>query len=429
MRDERKSLRTDDLGAQDEVDARKKLDAIIVGAGVAGLSIARELAIRGMSVAIVERSASGAESSHAAAGLLAPQAEADRDDDLFRLLCASRDFYADFAVTLRRETGVDIELDATGTLYVAVSERDEREIEKRFAWQRAAGFRVERLSTAAVRRTEPNISDGVRLALRFPHDTQVENRRLVRALLHALENLSVPIYENVSVERLRLAKDGEWSVETSAGSFRGQRVIVAAGAWASRLPIEFAESDRAARDIFRPDSFNRANGIEPVRGQMLCFRTDGKFLRHVVYSPRVYFVPRRDGRLLVGATVERAGFDKSVTAGGIHQLMSDALEVSDALRELRFSEAWAGLRPFAAHGQPVIGEAGRGLFYAAGYYRNGILIAPFVARLLAAQICGDADEANHLLQPFTPDAHSQNNIAVTDNITEPDEIAELAHAS
>src|ERR1044072_211280 len=155
-------------------------DVVIVGGGVIGLAIARGLALRGVrDVCLIERATLGTEASFAAAGMLLPQVEADADDDFFKIACRSRDLYPSFAAALRAETGVDVELDTTGTLYLALNEHDHAEIEKRYRWQTDAGLAIEMLSATAARELEPCISESVFGALRFPNDIQVENRRLL----------------------------------------------------------------------------------------------------------------------------------------------------------------------------------------------------------------------------------------------------------
>src|SRR5438270_11901621 len=178
-------------------------DVAVVGGGVAGLSAAREMARRGLSVVIIESGLPGA-ASHAAAGMLAPQAEANASDELFELLCASREMYPDFAEALREESGVDIELDRTGTLYLALNEEDEEEIGRRFAWQSRAGLEVERLSAAEARGLEPRASARVRAALRFPRDWQVESRLLVKALAAAAEHYGARLLTKTAASGVRV---------------------------------------------------------------------------------------------------------------------------------------------------------------------------------------------------------------------------------
>jgi glycine oxidase len=365
-------------------------EVVIIGGGVIGLSIARALALRGVSdVMLIERASLGAEASYAAGGILAPQAEADGDDDFFRLVCQSRDMYPAFAAALREETGTDIELDTTGTLYVAFTEHDQEEIEKRYGWQTRAGLVVEKLNAEDVRRLEPCVSDTVRVGLRFPFDIQVENRRLLAALIAATERLGIRSIANTNVESVRIEHGRVAGVETSRGFVSTRRVVVAAGSWTSFITA----SDTALPPV----------RIEPVRGQMVCFETNPRIARHVLYSPRGYLVPRVDGRLLAGSTSEHAGFEKRVTAKGLHSILSHAMEIAPAISSLPVTSTWAGLRPRAEDDLPVLGPCAEieGLFYATGHYRNGILLAPLTGELIAEAIAGNVH--SDLLSPFAPD--------------------------
>ncbi|HJU55206.1 MAG TPA: glycine oxidase ThiO, partial [Pyrinomonadaceae bacterium] len=326
--------------------------AVVVGGGVIGLAVARALAVRGVErVTLVERARLGAEASYAAGGMLAPQAEADAADAFFDLACAARDLYPRFAETLREETGTDVELERTGTLYLAFTERDEEEIEHRYLWQRRARMTVERLSADEARRLEPCISEAVRGALRFPLDVQVENRRLVAALSHAAEKRGVRLLTETLVSSLITERGRVQGVETSRGLISAPVVVLAAGAWTSFL----SPADKGTPQV----------GIEPVRGQMLCFETNPRIARHVIYSPRGYVVPRLDGRLLAGSTTEHAGFSKRVTAAGLHQIAAHAMEIAPMVADLPLVDSWAGLRPRAADDWPIIGAASEvsGLFY------------------------------------------------------------------
>jgi glycine oxidase len=342
---------------------------------VIGLAVARELRLRGAGqVALIERGRLGSEASHAAAGMLAPQAEADRADPFFELACASRDLYPAFADELREETGTDIELERTGTLYLAFTSSDEAELEHRYNWQRRAGLAVERLSAEEARRHEPCISSSLRGALRFPLDVQVENRRLIAALSNSVLKQGVRLLTETHVKSLLQERGRIRGVETSRGLVHAPVVVVATGAWTSFLGV----SDKRVRPV----------SIEPVRGQMLCFESNPRLARHVIYSPRGYLVPRLDGRLLAGTTTEQAGFEKRVTGEGLNAITSHALEIAPAVGGLSLLDSWAGLRPRAEDGWPVIGECAelRGLFYATGHYRNGILLAPQTGVLLADEI-------------------------------------------
>lgn len=365
-------------------------DAVIVGGGVIGLTIARALCRRGMPrVALVERAQPGMEASYAAAGMLAPQVEADRADDFLKLSSASRDLYPSFADALREETGIDIELERTGTLLLAFNEKDEAEALHRYDWQSRAGLSVEHLTQDEVRKLEPSISPDVRSALRFPRDWQVENRRLVAALAYAVDKLGVRLLTQTPAESLRMEHGRVTGVETSRGLISAPIVIIANGAWASSI---------TAMDKRVP-----AVRIEPVRGQMLCFEAGRGFARHVIYSPRGYIVPRLDNRLLAGSTSEHAGFDKQVTDDGRRAIITQAVEIAPAVGQLPLLETWAGLRPRAEDDLPVLGMSAeiKGLCYATGHYRNGILLAPITGELIAEEVLGNGTASQ--LSAFSPE--------------------------
>jgi glycine oxidase len=379
------------MGNQEGFGSRETADAVVVGGGVIGLAVARALVRRSPSrVMVIERARPGAEASFAAAGMLAAQAEADRADAFLELACASRDLYPAFAEALREETGIDIELDRTGTLYLALTEEDEEEIEHRYRWQARSNLAVERLSREEALRLEPCISADVLGALRFPLDAQVENRRLVAALASAIERYGVRLVTGTHVESLIIERGRIAGIETARGRVYAPVVVVAGGAWASL--IASPEKTRVPR-----------LRIEPVRGQMLCFEALHRPFNHVIYSPRGYIVPRRDGRLLAGSTTEHAGFDKRVTGRGVNAISAHALEIAPLVGELAMVDAWAGLRPRAEDDLPVIGGCAEvpGLFYAAGHYRNGILLAPITGELIAESIVDGI--ASPLLNAFSPD--------------------------
>ena len=371
------------------LNSDKTADVVVVGGGVIGLSVARALARKQVgSVLLVERGELGREASFAAAGMLAPQAEANVDDAFFQLCCRSRDLYPTFAAQLLEETGLDVELDQTGTLYCAFSEHDRKEIEKRFEWQRELGLSVEQLTPRQARELEPNLSETVLAALKFPEDTQIENRQLLRALIAANEKLDVKSCARTIVESLRIEAGKIAGVSTSKGFVSTRNVVIASGAWSSLIKIGTAVPQIR---------------IEPVRGQMICFVAQPVLARHVIYSPRGYLVPRRDGRLLAGSTTEEAGFAKEVTARGLESIRDHAREIAPSVAGLELVDSWAGLRPRAADELPVLGKTGEtdGLFFATGHYRNGILLAPLTGELIAALIADNVVAAE--LQTFTPD--------------------------
>ena len=361
-------------------------DVVVIGGGIIGLTIARALALRGVSdVCLIERGALGKEASFAAAGMLLPQAEADAGDDFFALACRSRDLYPSFAAALLEETGIDIELDITGTLYLALTKHDLEEIENRYDWQTRAGLPVEILSAADARDLEPCISHSTLGALRFPKDVQVENRRLLNALANSVNKLGPTILTETNIDALIVDMNRVKGVQTSRGVISCATAVIAAGTWSNSIQ-------------HTPQMLS----IEPVRGQMVCLEAKPQLTRHVIYSPRGYIVPRQDGRLLAGSTSENAGFAKHVTAGGISSILEHANEISPAVSGLPIIDTWAGLRPRSSDGLPVLGPCDEidGLFYATGHYRNGILLAPLTGELISDAIVAGA--ASPLLVPFRP---------------------------
>jgi glycine oxidase len=364
---------------------KSSCEVVVIGGGVIGLTIARALALRGVrDVCLIERARLGTEASFAAAGMLLPQVEAATKDDFFTLACRSRDLYASFAAALHEETGIDVELDTTGTLYLALNSTDQEEIEKGYYFQSRAGLAIELLSTSAARALEPCISESITGALLFPQDIQVENRRLLNALANSVSNLGVNVLTGTNVDSLVIEGNRLTGVQTSSGAITCPTAVVAAGTWSS---------------FVKHTSFS----IEPVRGQMVCLEAKPQLTRHVIFSRRGYIVPRRDGRLLAGSTSENAGFDKSVTAGGINKILQNAHEISPAISDLPIVDTWAGLRPRAADGLPVLGPCVEidGLFYATGHYRNGILLAPITGELISEAIVEGV--ASPLLAPFSPE--------------------------
>lgn len=371
------------------MNLRDKSDVLIIGGGVIGLSLARELRKKGVGkVTVVERGELGREASFAAAGMLAPQAETDCEDEFFRFCSESNDLYPEFAAELLDETGIDIELDRSGTLYLAFTETDSADIRKRYDWQKGAGMAVEHLTAEDTRKAEPFVSPDVRASLYFPNDGQVENRKLMQALRLYASRRGIVIIEGTEVTELLTDRRAVTGVSTAKGTLSAGTVVLATGAWTSLIKL-----GPGAVPV----------KIKPIKGQMITFQTAKRLFQRVIYSPRGYLVPRADGRVLAGATVEDAGFDKETTGGGIDFLRETAVQISPSLDSLEISEKWAGLRPFAADGLPVLGEiAGyENLLAATAHYRNGILLAPLTAKILAEKITGDGSSG--YLEFFRPD--------------------------
>ncbi len=339
---------------------------LIIGGGVIGLSIARNLSKKGIKrITILERGEVGKEASHAAAGMLAPHAEAEKLDDFFNLCSESLSLYPQFSEELFDETGINIELDKSGTLYLAFTENDSIEINKRYDWQKQNGLKVEYLSAQEVRKLEPFVSPDVREGLFFPNDWQVENRKLVVALHKFCELNNVEIIENAEVTNL-----SKNVAETADKKYDFDIVILANGAWLSLIKTN---------DFALPD-------VRPVRGQMISFKTAKRVFSKVIYSPRGYIVPRKNGKIIAGASVEDIGFDNRTSDFEIEKIMENTFEISPSLSNLSVSEKWSGLRPCSPDNLPFLGEISDNVFIAAAHYRNGILLAPKTAELIAETI-------------------------------------------
>ena len=363
-------------------------DIVIVGGGVIGLSIARQLHKRGAGkISVVDAGICGREASWAAGGMLAPQAETDETGPFFDLCSRSRDLYPSLADELLDETGIDIELDRAGTLYLVFDEADSLTVRDRFDRQKAAGLTVELMDTQSVRTAEPHISPTVQEALYFVGDWQVDNRKLCVALQRYCEINGIEIIENTQVSEVISEEGKAVGIKTVSGSIAASEIVVAAGAWTSHILIG---SGAVTVDV------------EPVLGQMIAIGGETRVFQRVMYCRDGYIVPRRDGRVLAGSTTEKSGFQRKTTDTAAATIFSMACRIAPGLAQMAIDDHWCGLRPRAADGFPVIGriEEISGLFVATAHYRNGILLAPVTAALAAESIMGG--ESSSYLAIFGP---------------------------
>jgi glycine oxidase len=366
---------------------RNKPRVVIIGAGVIGLGIAWRLAPRA-AVTVFDRGKAGAGASHAAAGMLAACCEAEPGEEA--LVALGRDSqrrWHSFAEELGRATGIDVELRREGTLVLALTADDQATIAHHLEFQRQLDLPLEWLSAAATRAREPRLAGKIAGALFSPEDHQVDNRKLAHALRIAAERSGVEIREHQPVKELLVQGGQARGVVLDDGtSVPADIVVLAAGA--------------RSRGIggLPPD---RRPPVRPIKGQMLSLRMDpaAPLLSHVLWAPGVYLVPRRDGRLIVGATVEEKGFDDTITAGGLLTLLEAAWRAIPAVEELPVDEIWVGHRPGSRDDAPILGPGPLdGLFYATGHHRNGILLAPVTADAMARLILDDVVEP--AIKPF-----------------------------
>ena len=364
-----------------------KTDVVIVGAGVIGLAIAHELLCRGTRVTLVDPGQPGRGASWASAGVLAPQGALPWYRPYLDLCLASRDLFADWSAHLLEETGIDVEYRTDGGLQVAFDDEESEELVQRYRHQQELGLPVERLTAQEVRALEPMLSPETRSGLLFEGMHQVENRRLVQALVAAVKGRGGEFRIGNPVIDLIIRRDRAAGVVLPGERIGAGRVVIAAGAWSGLLN-------------WIP---GQPPPVQPVRGQIVCVDGSGLTpLRRVIYGLGQYLVPRRDGRVLLGATVEKAGFDATVTAGGLSAVMKEGLRMAPGLAGAPVVETWAGLRPMSKDGKPILGPSNlERLVLATGHYRNGILLAPVTGRLIANYLSTGAVPA--AMAPFLLD--------------------------
>lgn len=358
-------------------------DVVVVGGGVMGCALARRLAGRGLGVVVLERAIPGAEASSAAGGILAPHAEAGGPGPLLDAGRASLARYPAFADALREASGIDVAFRRCGVVHAAFDDAGVALHDAMVAGLAAAGAAVERIDAAAATTRWPWLGRA-RDALWLGDEAVVDNRRLVEALRVAAERAGARFLTGHTVHGVALAGDRAVGVDTDRGRVAGGAVVLCAGAWTSRVP-------EAAR-----------LGIRPIRGQMLAVKAPSPPFSPVVFAAgRGYLVPRDDGRVLVGSTAEDVGFDKAVTPAGLRHLGALVETVAPTLADAPVVEVWSGFRPCSPDGLPAIGRLGPdGLWVASGHHRNGILLTPITADLLAARLLGEPPPIDD--RPFDP---------------------------
>jgi len=368
------------------MDRQGPTDVIIVGGGVIGCSIAYYLAREGVKVTVLDKGEIGGEASRAAAGMLAPLAEVEEDGPFQALALAGLRLFPHLSEALEQECGVDIEYLRSGILRVALTEEQAEHL-KGFAHRRSSpGLELHWLEPDELRALEPGLSPEIRGALYSPEEHQVNADQLVQALARAAAARGAVLRQDTRVMRLLGRGMRVTGVRIPDGTLSAGHVVLAAGAWTAKV----AQGIGVDLPVF------------PVRGQMIALLASRSALRHIVWGEEGYLVPKANGLIFAGATVERVGFRNNVTVRGLRGLKRMAESLLPRLADLDAVDAWAGFRPGSADGLPILGPVPgwEGLSVACGHFRNGILLAPITGQLIARSIFdGSSDEA---LAPFSP---------------------------
>lgn len=342
---------------------------IIIGGGIIGLALSIELRKRGAKVLVVERGEPGREASHAAGGMLV-DCSVETPPALQPLASASAQLYPRFAHEIELESGAKVDLRDQGTIVIPPAQPVHEH----------PGFTASELLPAPLAELEPELTDQPAFYLR---ERSVDPRALSAAATKAAKNIGVDFSSGDPVTSVDFSEGHATGVTTPKTSFAAASVVNCAGAWSGQIPPHRLPT-------------------RPVKGQMLCLAMPSRtLLKHVIRSPQAYLIPRSDGRLLVGATVEEAGFDKRTDPDTIHRLHRAALELVPKLRDARILEDWAGLRPGTPDALPILGTTETsGYYVATGHFRDGILLAPITAKLMCAVIEGRRPELD--IAAFSP---------------------------
>lgn len=347
-----------------------KQETIIIGGGVIGLLSAYQLAGAGQHVVLLESGETGSEASWAGGGIVSPLYPWRYSPAVTALAHWSQDFYPGFGDSLYEQTGVDPEVHETGLYWLDLHDEEEA-----LAWAERQKRPLQRVTVERVRAAVPALGKGFSKAVFMPGVANVRNPRLLRALREALARMAnVRIIEHCAVTGF-MREDGRvLGVQTAQGEIRAERVVVAAGAWSGELLA----------------TLGLALPVKPMKGQMILFKCAEDFLPSMVLAKRRYALPRRDGHVLVGSTLEDVGFDKTPTEDALDSLRATAVELLPALADAEVVRHWAGLRPGSPDGVPYIGEVPgfEGLWLNCGHFRNGLVLAPASCRLLADLMLG-----------------------------------------
>jgi len=344
------------------------VDVIVVGAGLIGMLTARELQQRGARVLLLERGKAGGESTWAGGGILSPLYPWRYTDAVNVLAHYGHQAYPQIAEALLAESGIDPEYTRNGMLILDQNEQDTAR-DWALRWQ----MQMDVLRDAALHEQEPALNSAVSSALWLPQIAQIRNPRLIKSVVGSLRHRNIICMEGADVTALEIENNRVQGVRTAQTTFRADKVLIAGGAWSANL----------IKEITRPPQ------VQPVKGQMILFKGEPGMLRSMILSQGRYLIPRRDGRILAGSTLEYSAFDKSITDNALQDLRAAAISLVPQLATLPVEHHWAGLRPGTQQGVPYICQHPdiNGLYINSGHFRNGVILGAASARLIAELIC------------------------------------------
>jgi glycine oxidase len=344
----------------------KTFDVAIAGGGLIGASIAFELAQAGLRVAIFDRQQPGGEASWAAAGILSPAPENAGMISTVPLGRASLALYPEFVSSIEELSGIAVGYRPKGTVEAFFSGDAQAKLSTVVALHHGLGLKAEPLSAEDARELEAALSDDLEAAVLRPDEACVDNRELTRAVLIAAERAGVKIFPGTAVQSISRNKQRCDGLIVDGQHIEARWTVISAGCYSATIK--------------GVEAYAR---VRPAKGQMLALRAKNTKIDRVLWSEQVYLVPRDDGRMVAGATVEYVGFEKGVSAGAMHTILAGAIELAPALADAQIEETWAGLRPDSRDHLPIIGPTDvDGLLIATGHFRSGILLAPITAQLL-----------------------------------------------
>jgi glycine oxidase len=341
-------------------------DAIIAGGGLIGSAIALELARNELHVALFDSQEPGHEASWASAGILSPAPENPGMISLVPIGKTSLAMYSEFIAQVEELSGIATGYRTKGTVEALFSRHAREELNTIVALHRGLGLKAEAISAKEAREMEPALSEEIEAAVLRPEEASVDNRQLSKSLIEAAKLSGAEIHAGAAVEAIWREGSRCRGVVVQGERISAKHTIVAAGSFSSQI---------AGAGEYAP--------VQPAKGQMVSLRCDSAQIERVLWSERIYLVPRNDGRILCGATVEHVGFDKTVTAGGIHSNLDAAIELAPVLARAHVEETWAGLRPDTPDHLPILGPTDlEGLLIATGHFRSGVLLTPITAKLI-----------------------------------------------